>query len=66
LFALLVSNAIKLGGLYVAVRAVSEPNPNAVAIGLAAFMMAGAQVSEDTVLRLVGRMFGGGHEGTPK
>jgi hypothetical protein len=58
LIALLVSNAIKLGGLYVALKTVSGPAPSAVTIGLAAFMMAGAQISEDTILNLVDRMFG--------
>lgn len=58
LVALLVTNAIKVGGLYVAIKTVSEPTPSAITIGLAAFMMAGAQISEETILGLVGRMFG--------
>lgn len=62
LVALLVTNAIKVGGLYVAVKTASETTPNAITIGLAAFMMAGAQVSEETILGLVGRMFGGSHQ----
>lgn len=63
LLALLVTNCIKLGGLYLAIRAaVTEANPSVVQIGEACFMMAGAQVTEDAVLKLVTRMFGGGHE----
>lgn len=59
LLTLLVTNAIKLGGLYLALRtAITEPQPNVVQIGEACFMMAGAQVTEDAILRLVGRMFG--------
>lgn len=61
LIALLVTNAIKLGGLYVAIHtAATEANPNVVLIGAAAFMMAGAQVTEEQILKLIGRMFGGG------
>lgn len=55
---LLITNAIKVGGLYLALKTAAEPAPNALVVGLVAFMMAGAQVSEDTILRLVGRMFG--------
>jgi signal transduction histidine kinase len=58
-FTLLVSNAIKLGGLYIAVRtAVTEPTPNVVLIAAAMFMMTGAQVTEDQILKAIGRMFG--------
>ena len=57
--ALLVTNAVKVTGIVIAIQDVfSKPDPNAAVLGLAAFMMAGAQISEDTVLRLVSRMFG--------
>lgn len=62
-FTLAVTNCIKIGGLYLAVRAgVTEPNPSPLQIVEACFMMAGAQVTEDAILNLVGRMFGS-HEG---
>lgn len=68
LFALLVTNAIKIGGLYVALKTAAEPAPSAIIIGLAAFMMAGAQVSEESILKLVERMFGhgGAHHPAPE
>lgn len=55
---MLLSFAIKLGGLYIALSTFSAAQPNAVIVALAAFMMAGAEISEDTILNLVGRMFG--------
>lgn len=56
---LLVTNCIKLGGVYLVLRAVvTEAQPSVVQMTVACFMMTGAQVSEDVVLRLVGRMFG--------
>lgn len=58
--ALMVTNCIKLGGLFLAIRtATTETNPSVVQIGEACFMMAGAQVTEDAILKLVSRMFGG-------
>jgi hypothetical protein len=40
---------------------VSKPTPSALFLGLSAFMMAGAQISEDTVLNLVKGMFSSPH-----
>ena len=64
---LLITNAIKLGGLVVALNeAVGHDQPRALVIGLAAFMMAGAQVSEEAFLGIVQRIFGahGTHDGS--
>jgi hypothetical protein len=70
LIPLLVTNIIKIGGLYVALRTATQPTPNVIEIGLAAFMMAGAELSENAILNLAGRMFGGGgsheNQGDPK
>lgn len=56
--ALLITNSIKLGGLIVAMYEVfTQPQPPAIAIALAAFMMAGAQVSEDAVINIFAKMF---------
>jgi hypothetical protein len=55
--ALIVTNAIKLGGLVIVFIEVSKPAPSAIFLALSAFMMAGAQISEDTVLNLVKGMF---------
>lgn len=57
---LIVTNTIKLAGLYVGVHeiAVHSASPNAVVLAYSAFMMAGAQFSETTVLNLTERFFG--------
>jgi hypothetical protein len=58
-FTLLVSNVIKLGGLYIAIHtAVTQPTPNVVLIGAAMFMMTGAQITEEQILKAISRMFG--------
>ena len=64
---LLVSNAIKLGGLYITVHEIAtQPQPRLSVIAVALFMMSGAEVSEDTVITLVSRMFGAHTEHRPK
>lgn len=55
---LVVTNLIKIAGLYVGVRSAIQPSPNAVVLAFAAFMMAGAQLSETTILALITRFFG--------
>lgn len=56
---LTVTNLVKLGGLGIALHEAFGPaQPRVVEIALAAFMMAGAQVSEEAILNLVQRMFG--------
>lgn len=55
---LAVTNAMKLAGVYVGLRAALQPTPNAVVLAFAGFMMAGAQVSESAVLGVIDRMFG--------
>lgn len=60
LITLLVTNAIKLAGVYVAVHEiVSQATPRALELGVAVFMMTGAQVTEEAILNLAGKMFGG-------
>jgi hypothetical protein len=57
--ALCVTNLIKLGGLFLAIHEVlTQVQPRLAEIGVALFMMTGAQVSEEAVLKLAGRMFG--------
>jgi hypothetical protein len=55
--ALAVTNATKIAGLYVGVRAALMPTPSAVVLAFSAFMMAGAQLSETTILALIDRFF---------
>ena len=56
---LCVTNAIKLVGLYVMVHEVAtQPQPRLVEIAAALFMMTGAEVSEEAIVKLVNRMFG--------
>lgn len=57
---LFITNLIKIGGLYVGVRAGVRTPVDAVAMGWSAFAMAGAQLSETTILALVDRFFGQG------
>ena len=56
---LLVTNAIKIGGLVAAMHEIfsHSAEPRLTVMGLAGFMMAGAQFSEELVLRLWSRMF---------
>lgn len=58
--ALVVTNAIKVAGLYIGVREIilRGASPNAVVLAYSAFMMAGAQLSETTILALIERFFG--------
>jgi hypothetical protein len=57
--ALLVTNVIKLGGAFIAVRAVvEEPQPRALTLAFAAFMMSGAQLSEGSIVRAFERLMG--------
>lgn len=58
LLTLLVSNAIKIVGVWVGLKAATAARPDAVVLAFAAFMMAGAQFSENMVLGIVDRMFG--------
>lgn len=56
---LLVTNLIKLSGLVLALyEAFSHSQPPALVIGLCAFMMAGAQVSERALLSFWRQLFG--------
>jgi hypothetical protein len=64
---LIVTNAVKVGGLLVVLNeAFNKPQPRTVDIAVAAFMMAGAQISEEAILNLVSRMFGGTEHGEPR
>lgn len=60
-FTLFVTNMIKIGGLVIAVVEVTKLEPSPLFLALAAFMMAGAQISEETVVKLVGGLFGMHH-----
>lgn len=55
---LVVTNVIKLAGLYVGVHGAVQPTPNAVVLAYSAFMMAGAQLSETTIMAVIDRFFG--------
>lgn len=60
--ALLVTNITKVAGLYVGVKAATHTPADAVTLAFAAFMMAGAQVSETVVIGLIERFFGVRHD----
>lgn len=57
-FSLFVTNIIKIGGLVIAIDELTKLQPSPLFMALAAFMMAGAQVSEATIVKLVGGLFG--------
>lgn len=64
---LIVTNAVKLTGIAIAIHeAFTKSNPSATILALAAFMMAGAQISEDAILRMISHMFGGAGESPPQ
>jgi hypothetical protein len=64
---LIVTNVIKLSGLGIALHEVFwRSYPRTLELVLAAFMMAGAQISEELILRLAARFFGGGDSEPPK
>lgn len=59
--ALLTTNMIKIGGLGAAMNELFiRPSARTSVIALAAFMMAGAQLSEQAVLAALDRIMGGG------
>lgn len=55
-----ITNATKIAGLYIGVKAATGPDPSqeAITMALAAFMMAGAQVSETAIMKVIERFFG--------
>lgn len=55
---LIVTNVTKLVGLYVGVKAATHTPVEAVTMGWSAFAMAGAQLSETTILLLIDRFLG--------
>jgi hypothetical protein len=57
---LIVTNTVKLGGLYVGIHelAVHSASPNALVLAYSAFLVAGGQLSETTILSFIGRFFG--------
>lgn len=55
---LLVTNAIKITGVWIGLKAATAARPDAVVLAYSAFMMAGAQLSENVVLGVVDRVLG--------
>ncbi len=55
---LIVTNVIKLAGLYVGVKAATHTPAEAAVLAFSAFLLAGAQVSETTVIGFIERFFG--------
>ena len=55
--ALTITNAIKVAGVYLVVRAAAHPPIDPLVLATTAFMMSGAQVSEAAVLRMIARFF---------
>jgi transketolase N-terminal domain/subunit len=56
---LVTTNAIKLGGLYVGIKAGTRVPAELAVMGWSAFAMAGAQISETLVLAALDKFFGG-------
>jgi hypothetical protein len=56
--ALVVTNAIKIAGLYVGVHEALQDTPDSKVLVFAAFMMAGAQISEEVLMTFLGSFFG--------
>ena len=56
--ALIITNIIKLAGLYVGVKAAVAPRPEAIVLAFAGFMITGGQISEGIVLGIIDRFFG--------
>jgi hypothetical protein len=59
---LLITNAPKLIGLYIAVQEAHRPNARDSIIAFCALCIVGAQVAENVLLRAVDRFFDGGDE----
>lgn len=55
---LVVTNVVKLTGLYVGVKAGTHTPADPVTLGFAAFLIAGGQVSETLVIGIIERFFG--------
>lgn len=65
-FTLVVTNLTKLGGLVVALNEMLiRPSLRPAVLAEAAFMMAGAQFSQDAVLAALDRIMGRHHEDDP-
>ena len=57
---LVITNVTKVAGLWVGIRAATGPDPQkeALTMAFAAFMMAGATLSERVVIAFIERFFG--------
>lgn len=55
---LVFTNTVKIVGLWIAVREVLRPDRDAYVLALAAFMMQGAQLSEELLLGVIDRFLG--------
>lgn len=55
---LLITNLCKLTGLAIAIREVLRPDRDAAVLALSAFMMSGAQLSEELLLGMIERFLG--------
>lgn len=55
LLTVVITNATKIAGLYVGIKA--APSGNAVVLAFAAFMIAGGQMSEGVMLGVIERFF---------
>lgn len=56
--ALAVTNVTKVAGLYVGVKAAAHTPADPVTLAFAAFLIAGAQVSETAVMNFIEHFFG--------
>jgi len=55
---LIITNVVKVAGLYVGVRTAMHTPADPVTLAFAAFLIAGGQVSENVVMGIIDRFFG--------
>lgn len=59
---LLLTNVVKIAGLIFAIREVFKPDRDTSVLALSAFMMSGAQLSEEFFLSVIENFLGRPHE----
>lgn len=63
---LIITNSVKVLGLLIAVREVLRPQRDEAVLALAAFMMSGAQLSEELFLGIIERFLGSSQPTEPR
>lgn len=55
--AIVITNSIKIAGLYVGIRTATQPHPSAIVLAFSGFLITGGQISETMVLGFLERFF---------